>query len=221
MSVVVFDLDGTLIDSAPDIRAAVNMMLAEQGVAPLALPTIVSFIGNGLPKLVERVMQRTGLDPARHRELTAITLGHYNAATTHLTRPYEGVIAALETLSQTGHTLALCTNKPEAPTRAILHDLKIASYFKAIVGGDTLDVKKPDPEPLLHILRQLGNAPAVYVGDSEVDAQTAQSAGVHFALFTQGYRKSPVNQIPHQDTFSDFNDLPGLIQAAFKNELPR
>ena len=216
MGLVVFDLDGTLIDSAPDIQAAANRMLDEQGIDPLDLPTIISFIGNGLPKLVERVMQRVGLDMARHTELTAITLAHYNAATTELTRPYSGVEVALQDLQAAGHVLALCTNKPEAPARAILRDLRIEQYFNAVVGGDTLDVKKPDPEPLLYILRHLGAVQAIYVGDSEVDAETAQRADVRFALFTEGYRKTPVDMIPHQDRFSDFAALPGIVAAGFK-----
>lgn len=214
MAIVVFDLDGTLIDSAPDIRAAANRMLAEQGIAPLDLPTIVSFIGNGLPKLVERVMARTGLDMARHEELTAVTLAHYNAAATDLTRPYPGVVDALEVLQAAGHVLALCTNKPEAPARLILRNLRLERYFNGVVGGDTLDVKKPDPAPLLHIIRRLGDGPAIYVGDSEVDAETAQRAGVRFALFSQGYRKTPVEAIPHDDLFDDFTALPGIVRAA-------
>ncbi|MGH1356490.1 MAG: phosphoglycolate phosphatase [Thalassovita sp.] len=214
MGMVVFDLDGTLIDSAPDIRAAANKMLAEEGQEPLDLPTIISFIGNGLPKLVERVMDHAGLDSARHAKLTEITLAHYNAATTELTRPYAGVIEALGALKKAGHTLALCTNKPEAPARAILHELGMAHFFNGVVGGDTLDVKKPDPKPLLHILRHFDGA-AIYVGDSEVDAETAERAGIRFALFTEGYRKRPVEQIPHQDEFSDFSALPGLVERAF------
>ncbi len=215
MSIVVFDLDGTLIDSAPDIRAAANRMLAEQGIGPLDLPTITSFIGNGLPKLVERVMDRVGLDPVLHKELTSVTLAHYNAATTELTRPYPGVVAALEALQSQGCRLALCTNKPEEPARAILHDLGLERFFNGVVGGDTLDVKKPDPEPLLHIIRGLGGAQAVYVGDSEVDAETAVRAGIRFALFSGGYRKSPVDAIPHQHRFDDFDALPGIVAGAF------
>ncbi|THD73873.1 phosphoglycolate phosphatase [Thalassobius vesicularis] len=218
MAIVVFDLDGTLIDSAPDIRAAANKMLCEQGIAGLDLPTIISFIGNGLPKLVERVMQRTGLDMSRHSELTAVTLAHYNAATTDLTRPYPGVVQALEALSAAGHVLAMCTNKPEEPARSILRDLRIERFFNGVVGGDTLAVKKPDPEPLLHIIRHLGEGPALYVGDSEVDAETAVRAGVRFALFTEGYRKSPVEAIPHQHQFSDFTTLPGLVERALREE---
>lgn len=214
MAIVVFDLDGTLIDSAPDIRAAANRMLAEQGMAGLDLATIIGFIGNGLPKLVERVMMRVGLDMARHADLTAITLAHYNAAATDLTQPYPGVVATLEALQQAGHVLALCTNKPEEPARIILRDLGIERFFDGVVGGDTLAVKKPDPEPLLHVIRALGDGPAIYVGDSEVDAETAQRAGVRFALFTEGYRKTPVGAIAHQDAFDDFAALPALVAAA-------
>jgi phosphoglycolate phosphatase len=214
MGVVVFDLDGTLIDSAPDIRAATNRMLADEGLSPLDLSTIISFIGNGLPKLVERVMRRVGLDMSRHDELTQATLAHYNAAATDLTRPYPSVVAALTALRDQGHVLALCTNKPEAPARLILRDLGLEVYFDAVVGGDTLPVKKPDPAPLLHLI-PTGKA-ALYVGDSEVDAETAQRAGIQFALFTEGYRKSPVEQIPHQDRFDDFAALPGIVAAAFK-----
>jgi len=216
MAIVVFDLDGTLIDSAPDIRSAANKMLAEQDIAPLDLPTIISFIGNGLPKLVERVMDRTGLDSARHDELTAVTLAHYNAATTELTHPYSGVAAALEDLVQQGHQLALCTNKPEEPARAILRDLQLETYFDAVVGGDTLPVKKPDPAPLLHLIPE--GSRGLYVGDSEVDAETARRAGVRFALFTEGYRKTSVSTIPHQDRFSDFSALPGIVEAVFREE---
>lgn len=215
MALVVFDLDGTLIDSAPDIRAAVNKMLADEGQTPLDLPTVISFIGNGLPKLVERVIAHVGLDAGRHKELTAITLDHYKAATTELTRPYHGVVAALEALKQAGHVLALCTNKPEEPARAILSDLGIAYFFNGVVGGDTLDVKKPDPAPLLHIIRDLDVAQVLYVGDSEVDAETAERAGIRFTLFTEGYRKSPVSQIPHLKSFNDFSALPDLVSNAF------
>ena len=147
-------------------------------------------------------------------ELTAITLAHYSAAATDLTRPYAGVAETLERLKQAGHVLALCTNKPEAPARAILRDLGMAHFFDGVVGGDTLNVKKPDPAPLLHIVGHLERADVLYVGDSEVDAETAQRAGIRFALFTGGYRKSPVDQIPHQDVFGDFTELPGLVEAA-------
>ncbi len=209
--ILIFDLDGTLIDSAPDIHAAANRMLAGEGVEPLDLPTITSFIGNGLPKLVERVMAARGMDPARHKALTQITLDHYNADATTLTRPYPGVPQALQALEAAGHRLALCTNKPEAPARAVLADLGLAGHFPVIVGGDTLAVNKPDPAPALACVEAMGGGAAAYVGDSEVDAETAQRAGLPFYLFTEGYRKSPVAALPHKAVFADFADLPALI----------
>lgn len=209
--ILVFDLDGTLVDSAPDIRAAVNRMLAGEGMDPLDLPTVTGFVGNGMPKLVERVMAAKGIDPARHQELTRLTLEHYNASPSALTRPYPGVPQALATLEAAGHRLAVCTNKPEAPARAILADLGLAGHFPVVVGGDTLPVRKPDPAPALACIEALGGGPAAFVGDSEVDAETAKAAGLPFYLFTEGYRKSPVAALPHRAAFSDFAELPGLI----------
>ena len=212
MRVVVFDLDGTLIDSAPDIRAAANRMLAREGLEPLDLPTIVSFIGNGLPKLVERVMRTRAIDPARHAELTQVTLDFYNQASAVLTRPYPNMVAALEVLQAGGHPMAVCTNKPEAPARQILEEMGLMRFFGAVIGGDSLAVKKPDPEPLHAAFRAFGVEAGIYVGDSEVDAATAAAAGVPFALFTQGYRKAPVAELPHAHAFDDFAALPGIIE---------
>ncbi len=209
--ILIFDLDGTLIDSAPDIRAAVNRMLAGEGLEPLDLPTVTDFVGNGMPKLVERVMAVKGIDPARHKALTQVTLDHYNAAPSALTRPYPGVPQALAALEAAGHRLALCTNKPEAPARAILADLGLARHFPVVIGGDTLPMRKPDPAPALECVKAMGGGDAAFIGDSEVDAETAEAAGLPFYLFTEGYRKSPVSALPHRGTFSGFADLPALI----------
>ena len=209
--ILIFDLDGTLVDSAPDIRAAVNLMLAGEGLGPLDLPTVTGFVGNGMPKLVERVMAAKGIDPARHKALTQVTLDHYNAAPSALTRPYAHVPQALAALEAAGHRLAVCTNKPEAPARAILADLGLARHFPVIVGGDTLPARKPEPAPQLECVQALGGGAAVFIGDSEVDAETAAAAGLPFYLFTEGYRKSPVSALPHRAGFSDFAALPGLI----------
>ncbi|MDQ2094139.1 phosphoglycolate phosphatase [Rhodalgimonas zhirmunskyi] len=213
MSAVVFDLDGTLVDSAPDIQAAANRMLEGEGLAPLDLPTLISFIGNGLPKLVERVMRTRGIDPARHEELTQVTLAHYSADSSDLTVLYPGVRAALQALQAKGYALGLCTNKPEAPARDILRALGIEDFFAVVVGGDTLPVKKPDPAPLFTAFEALGEGARLYVGDSEVDAATAKAAGVDFALFTEGYRKGPVEQMLHKARFADFAELPEIAQA--------
>lgn len=213
---IVFDLDGTLVDSLADIAAAANRMLADQGLAPLPQETIRGFVGNGLPKLVERVMAHCDMDMNRHGKLTQATLRHYTAATSAQTRPYPGVQEALEALRQAGMPLGLCTNKPEAPARHILQALNLEPYFGAVIGGDSLPVRKPDPDHLRAAFDTLGQHPVrIFVGDSEVDAETAQRANVPFLLFSRGYRKSPVSQIPHHSTFEDFRDLPQLIQSQF------
>lgn len=210
---LVFDLDGTLVDSAPDIHAAVARMLADEGQAALDLATVTSFVGNGLPKLVERVIHKVGLDPRDHARLTKRTLDHYAAASSDLTRPYPGVVAALTALQHAGHAMAICTNKPEAPARAVLRDLGLAPFFDVVIGGDTLAVAKPDPEPLRASIAALGGGTTLYVGDSEVDAATAVAAAVPFALFTQGYRKTPVADLPHQFAFSRFEDLVDYVST--------
>ncbi|MDO9639313.1 MAG: phosphoglycolate phosphatase [Pseudotabrizicola sp.] len=208
---LVFDLDGTLVDSAPDIHAAVARMLAGEGREALDLAVVTSFIGLGLPNLVQRVIGHCGMDPSDHARLVGVTLGHYNAGTNALTRVYPGVIEALTRLQQAGHAMAVCTNKPEAPARAVLRDLGLEGFFGVVIGGDSLAVTKPDPAPLHACIAALGGGPAIYVGDSEVDAATAVAAGVPFALFTEGYRKTPVPGLPHRAAFSDFSRLSDVL----------
>ena len=212
---VIFDLDGTLIDSAPDIHAAANAMLKGEGVAPLDLATITSFIGNGLPKLVERAMQARQMDMAQHSRLTEVVLGYYNAASSDLTVLYPNLRGLLDRLKTDGYRMGVCTNKPLAPAEKILRELDLDGYFDVVIGGDSLPQRKPDPAPLRATMDRLGATQAVYVGDSEVDAETARAANVPFALFTEGYRKTPVALIPHQGAFSDFQDAAAVVKALF------
>ena len=211
---LVFDLDGTLVDSAPDITAAVNRMLAAEGLAALDLATVTSFVGKGLPHLVAQVIDHLGLDKARHGVLTAATLAEYNRAGSELTRPYPGVIVALEALKARGAAMGICTNKPIEPARHVLADLGLDRFFDVVIGGDSLPTRKPNPEMLHAAFAALPDLPRIYVGDSEVDAETAQNAEVPFLLFTQGYRKRPVAEVPHRAAFADFSDLPGLASQA-------
>lgn len=207
---IVFDLDGTLIDSAPDIAAAVNAMLADQGRESLDLATVTSFVGNGLPHLVKLVIEHVDLDMSRHAELSAATLAYYNRASVALTKVYPGIIEALDLFQKRGIKMGLCTNKPQAPAHHVLDALELARFFDVVIGGDSLSQRKPHPAPLLATFDALGATQPVYVGDSEVDAETGHRANVPFLLFTQGYRKTPVNQLPHHATYSD---SAGLIAA--------
>ncbi|MCL6285464.1 phosphoglycolate phosphatase [Ruegeria sp. 2012CJ41-6] len=218
---IVFDLDGTLIDSVPDLAAAVNLTLTARGLPELDLTTIIGFVGNGLPKLVERVMTHGGVDMGLHSKLTRITLDNYMRAPTARTVLYAGVRDMLEAFTTSGNALGICTNKPEAAARQVLDALDLSRFFAVVVGGDTLAQRKPDPAPLLHVFEQLGAGPRFYVGDSEVDAETAQRAGVPFALFTEGYRKSPVASLPHQLAYADSGTLPALIADALTDPATR
>ena len=214
MRAVVFDLDGTLIDSAPDLHAAALAMLAEAGLPPITFAQTRSFIGNGVPTLVARIIAATGAAPVRQGDLVAAFLRHYNAAPAQLTVLYPGVLDALDRLAAGGHRLGLCTNKPEAATRMILDAFELTARLQAVVCGDTLPVKKPDPAPLRLAFRELEAESGLYVGDSEVDSDTAMAVGVPFALYAPGYRKKAVEEIPHRFVFDRFDDLAAAARAA-------
>lgn len=210
---IIFDLDGTLIHSAPDIQAAVNAMLAGEGQAPLSIATVISFIGHGLPELLRQVIDHTGLPQADHARLLDVMRNLYNADPVALTRPYANVVATLESLQAAGYPLALCTNKPEQPARDILQKLDLQRFFPVVIGGDSLPTRKPDPMMLRAAITSSGAETAIYVGDSEVDAATADAAQVPFALYTQGYCHQPFDSLPHRFRFDDFAALPAQIEA--------
>jgi phosphoglycolate phosphatase len=212
MTSVIFDLDGTLIDSAPDIHAVSNRVLAEEGFPPLTLDEIRSFIGKGVPHLVEQLLAASGDDPAgpRHARMVERFAAAYEDAV-GLTRCYPGVEDALRDLADRGCALGICTNKPLRPAQAVLRHLGILDCFGIVIGGDSLAVLKPDPRPLHAAIAALGSTTVVYVGDSEVDAETAANAGVAFLLFTEGYRRKAVFEIPHAGRFAAFTELPSAL----------
>ncbi|MGV6804817.1 MAG: phosphoglycolate phosphatase [Ruegeria sp.] len=211
MARIVFDLDGTLIDSAPDIHGIANALLAAEGKDPISLVQARDFIGNGASVFVARMRAARGMDDAEHDRLLSDFVARYDDAVT-LTRPYPGVETALQQLSAQGHALGVCTNKPIRPCQAVLAHLGLDRFFQTVWGGDSLPVHKPDPAPLNAAFDALPPGPEIYVGDSGVDAETAQRALVPFLLFTEGYRKEPVAQLVHTAAFSDFSDLPGLVE---------
>lgn len=210
---LIFDLDGTLIDSAPDIHATVNLLLAETGLPPLDLAMVRGFIGNGTAVLVERVMDRVGADPQRHAAWHHRFLALYDRQMLRNPAPWPGVPEALARLAAEGARLAVCTNKPAAPARAMLEASGLMPMIAVLVGGDTLPQRKPAPEPLWHSARLLGEGPVVFVGDSEVDAKAAVNAGLTFLLYTQGYRHATLSEIRHDAAFDHFAALPGLVAS--------
>jgi phosphoglycolate phosphatase len=183
---MVFDLDGTLIDSAGDLRTAANLLFGDLSLPPVDLETTITFIGRGVPTLVRRLLNFRGHDVSESELAvrTAAFLGHYQPIATATTRPYPGVVSTLEALRDQAIGLAICTNKNDAAARSICDALGLARYFPVIVGGDTLKVRKPDPAPLLLAIDRLGlrRDDVLYVGDSETDYATARAAQVAFAF---------------------------------------
>ena len=213
MARIVFDLDGTLVDSAPDIRATANAVLATEGAAPLSMEETRGFIGEGTQVFVQKMLAARDLASADFDSLHAAFLLRYESAV-DLTEPYPGVPDALDALSCAGHGLGICTNKPVQPAETVLAHLSMRNRFATLFGGDSLPRRKPDPAPLLAALEGLGDGPALYVGDSEVDAETARRAGIPFLLFTEGYRKGDAGAMPQMAAFDRWDALPGLVMAA-------
>jgi phosphoglycolate phosphatase len=206
---IVFDLDGTLVDSAPDIQGIANRLLLARGLDPIDLDTTRSFIGQGAPSFIAQLRHARDLPESEQPSLLEEFLAGYDHAVS-LTHPYPGVRTALTRLAETDR-LGICTNKPLRPCLAVLRHLKLDGIFAAVLGGDSLPVRKPDPHPLLATFAQMGTGPRIYVGDSETDAETALRAAVPFVLFTRGYRKVPVAELPHAAAFDDFLDLPDIV----------
>jgi phosphoglycolate phosphatase len=211
---IVFDLDGTLIDSAPDIHAAVNRALVALGMQVLPFAQIKGFIGNGAPVLVSRCLVALGHDPVGelHQTLFRKFLEFYEDSF-DLTVLYPNVLAALHSLTASGHRLGICTNKPHSATVAVLRHFGLTNTFRQVIGGDSLHVRKPDAAPLRKAINDLGGGPALFIGDSEVDCETAAAASEPFWLFTEGYRKSSIADMNPTASFSDFSALPDLVAS--------
>ena len=212
MARIVFDLDGTLIDSAPDIHGIANKVLEQEGCEGISLAQTHNFIGNGAAVFVTKMRGARGICDGEQARLYADFVARYDDAV-GLTLPYPGVLAALDVLKANGHKLGICTNKPIRPCRSVLAHLGMEHYFDTMWGGDSLAVHKPDPAPLHAAFDALGDGPQIYVGDSDVDAETGQRAGVPFMLYTEGYRKCAVEEMPHTVAFDDFAELPRLVQG--------
>ncbi|SFC49412.1 phosphoglycolate phosphatase [Tropicimonas isoalkanivorans] len=212
---IVFDLDGTLIDSAPDIQAVSASILQKLGKPPLTLEEVRSFVGEGAKVLVSRMMAARGIEetPDAHAKIYGDFLAEYQFAVDKAVF-YPGVVDAFAVLKASGHKLGLCTNKPQEPARAVLRHMGMEPVFDAVISGGMIDSHKPEPDMLLRTIEDLGGGATLYVGDSETDAETARRAGVPFALYTEGYRKSPVEDLPHDWLFDHFDRLQEIVKEA-------
>ena len=175
-------------------------------------------IGNGVPKLVERGFNAVGVrpDPAQLDELIAMFVKEYKACATDNTRPYPGVVEALQAIHALNIPMGVCTNKPEAFTRQILEGLGLAQYFSTVIGGDTTSSRKPDPQPVLACLRGLVSEPAtsLMIGDSAHDVHAAHAAGVTIGVVPWGYRSAPVKELGADFVLHNLAGLPELMRDA-------
>src|SRR5690606_15743820 len=208
---IVFDLDGTLVDTAPDLTAAMNHVLGLYGRPAVPLQDVRRMVGQGARALISRGMAATGepVDEAELDRLFHVFLDYYLANIADESRPFEGAIALIERCRDEGYGLGICTNKPEDASRILLEALDIAHYFEALVAGDTLAVRKPDPEPLLETIRRLGGNPAraVMVGDSINDIETARAAGVPVIGVTFGYTSTPMSALAPDVLIDSLDEL--------------
>ncbi len=216
---IVFDLDGTLIDSAPDLAEALNRVLADNGLPPVTPPSVRRMVGEGAAAMIARGFAAAGRpveDPPPDR-LRDSFLSHYADCLDESTRPWPGAVEALEALAAAGHRLAVCTNKPEAMSRTLLDRLDLARFFRAVLGGDSLAVRKPDPRHLTATIRQAGGAAtdAVMVGDSIADVDAARAAGVPVVVVTFGYSRVPASELDADARIGHFDGLiPALERVA-------
>ncbi|MEQ8603446.1 MAG: phosphoglycolate phosphatase [Marivibrio sp.] len=214
---IVFDLDGTLIDSAPDLAAALNRLLAAEGRAMLPFRQVRAMIGRGAQKLVARGFAATGGPPADLEAATARFLAIYGRALACHTRPYPGVPETLERLRGAGARFALLTNKPQAPSEAILAELGLNGWFEAglVLGGDAAPAKKPDPAGLIALMTAAGvpAARTILVGDSAADVDAARAAGVACVAVAYGYTQEPAAELGADLVLAGFSDLPAALDA--------
>ena len=215
---IVFDLDGTLVDSALDLAATLNRLLERHGRTAVALADVRNMIGEGAAKLVERGFNKTGGMPNGSWTLEKLTvdfLADYSRAVALHTRPFPHVVDSLERFARAGIAMGVCTSKAGALTRQLLAELDLTRHFAAVAGGDDVPARKPDPSHVMHVLERMGvNADdAIYVGDSETDVKTARAANLPVILVTFGYTPVPPRELGADAVIDSFSELPALVQV--------
>lgn len=188
-TLVIYDLDGTLIDSQADLAASTNDTLVRLGAVALPEEQVTSYVGEGARTLVARALEAVALPPSMVDKALAIFLEIYNGRLTEQTRPYDGIDAVLAHAQAAGMAQGVITNKPQAPSDRLLHAFELSAHFQWVIGGDTAFARKPDPSSLIWMMRAAGVEPArtLFVGDSPIDAATARAAGARFCLAAYGF----------------------------------
>jgi phosphoglycolate phosphatase len=211
---VIFDLDGTLIDSAPDLAASLNEVLGRRGVQPISLEGVKGMIGGGIPLLITRALLAHGATPGDIKPLVDDMMAVYETRATLLTKLFDGAEQVIRDFRQAGVKMAVCTNKLQQVTDLILRELDIAQYFTAVIGARPLLPRKPDPTKIHMALAAMETsaAGAVMVGDSSNDAEAARAAGIPVVLAAFGYSTTPVDELSPDAVIVSLTELPEALR---------
>lgn len=215
---IVYDLDGTLVDSAPDLLHTLNTVLNRFGYPQTDPDEIGNLVGNGAKAMLTRAFSLMGKpqEPAVLDHLFDEFLNHYvDNLTRHGTAPYPHVVEVLDAFDQAGVAQGICTNKFQTGAEGLLAELNLTRYFPAVLGGNALSVRKPDPLHVTETVRRLGGTldKAVMVGDSKNDSAAAQAAGIPVILVSYGYTAEPAHKLGADMVIDRFDELPGAIKA--------
>ena len=212
---IIFDLDGTLVETAPDLVATLNVVLASEGMAPVPYEIARNYVGGGAKLMIARGIEKDGrlVDDATLDRMFADFIAYYAANVAVHSRPYPGLTEALDTLSARGHRFAVCTNKLEHLSVLLLNQLNLTNRFEAICGQDTFGIQKPDPEILRRTIAAAGGdvKQSIMIGDSETDILTARAAGIPVIAVDFGYSERPVAEYGPDRLISHFAQLPEQI----------
>ena len=215
MCTIVFDLDGTLIDTAPDLIHTLNLVLTQEGLSAVPYATARNLIGGGAQVMIRRALAAEGRDAteAEMDRLYAAFIAYYSEHIADRSRPFPGLDSALNDLRAAGHALAVCTNKLEWLSLRLLKALNLTHRFAAICGPDTFGVMKPDPEVFRQTVRRAGGEPsrAIMVGDSKTDIHTGRAARVPVIAVDFGYTDVPIASLLPDRIISSFSELPAAI----------
>ncbi len=216
---IVFDLDGTLVDTAPDLIDTLNVVFARERLPPVPYETARRLIGGGAKAMIARGIEAEGgvLEPAKIERMFDGFIAHYAEHIADRSRPFPGVTNALDALASQGSRFAVCTNKLERLSILLLEKLKLADRFQAICGQDTFSIQKPDPEILRRTIVAAGGSQqhAIMIGDSATDIHTARAAGIPVIAVDFGYSERPVSEFGPDRIISSFAQLPAAIAAIF------
>jgi len=211
---LIFDLDGTLVDTAPDLLGALNAVLRAEGRHGLDTTTLRHMVGFGAHSLIEQAMRASGeaVTPERLPALVDAFIAHYRAHLADESRPFPHVVETLAALAKDGARMGVLTNKPQELTGPLLEKLNLARFFGAIHGAGRYDYVKPDPRVFHHVVEELGGGRAIMIGDSKTDVATARAAKAPVILLSYGYTPEPAHTLGADAVLDDFADVPAWVR---------